>query len=245
MVLVFGWMVLGTLYLLSGAQLTSTFRPLLPEAPVIWTAEMSFQGFVLTMSPPLVGLLALWMVPASDWSRSVSITLVILGALLFVGGIVWDAGSGVALYRDKVVHRASGFGQSLEMDRFVDIRRVETSCVLIVRRGSRDPEPSYVLQFANGNRVDIWSGELRRASKSADDHFAIIKTADATAKRAGAVHAPQRKPDGTLIGKAGCISRLADVLLIPPGVLTPVFKVDLSELKPGEYIIAPEGAEAL
>lgn len=238
--LVFGWIVLSGAYLLSGMELVSTFRAMLSEAPQMWWMEMSFPGFILTMSPLLVGALALWLFPISDGSLVVGVGLVVVGALLLAAGIAWDAGSGIALYRDRVVHRASGFGQPLETDRFTDIRRVEKGCAVIQRRGHSDPEPSYILQFASGNRIDIWRGSPSSERGSAAERFAVILAADAAAIQAGAALAPMRKPDGTLIGQPGCIARLSNDLMIPLPALRAVFRVHPSELKPEEYIIVPQ-----
>lgn len=239
MVLVYGWMAVGGVYMLWGAGAVSMFRARLPETPLMWWPEMSFVGMVLNMSPMLFGMVAIWLVPASDWSRRISVTLVVLGVSGFIAGMVWDTGYGVALYGDRVVHRAAGFGQPLRSDRFADIRRVETSCVVTGRNGT-GAEASYTLEFASGARVDIWRRGPMGHRGSPNERLAVIQAADAAATRNGAVRAPRRKPDGTLIGDAGCIERLADTLTIPPPVISPLFNVDRSELHPGEYVVEPD-----
>lgn len=244
MTLVFGWVGVFFVYMFGGAGVFSLFRVQLPEPPLMWWPEMSFVGFVLTLSPLLFGLLAMWLVPASNWSTGISATLVALGVSCFIGGVAWDASYGVALYSDRVAHRAAGFGQPLHIDRFADIRRVETSCVVTRGRGGGSAEPSYILEFANGDRVDIWRGSHSGRRGSPTERLALIQTADAAATRNGAVRASRRKPDGALIGGAGCIARLADALTIPPPIIAPLFNVDRSELRSGEYVVEPEGGGA-
>ncbi|WP_439473149.1 hypothetical protein [Brevundimonas sp.] len=241
MVLVYGWMAVGGVYMLWGAGAVSMFRAGLAEAPLMWWPEISFVGLVLTLSPLLFGFLAMWLVPVSDWSIRLSVTLVALGVGFFIGGVAWDSSYGVALYSDRVAHRAAGFGQPLHIDRFADVRRVETGCVVMRGRGGGGADPSYILEFANGHRVDIWRGSYSGTRGSAAERFAVVQAADAEVVRVGALRAPQRKPDGTLIGDVGCIERLADTLTIPPPVISPLFGVHRSELRPGEYEIDAEG----
>ena len=234
MVLVYGWMAVGGVYMLWGAGAVSMFRARLPEAPLMWWPEMSFVGMALTMSPMVIGMVGIWLVPASDWWGRISVTLVALGLSGFIAGVVWDAGYGVALYGDRVVHRAAGFGQPLRSERFADIRRTETSCVATGRNG-KGAEASYILEFTSGARVDIWRRGPMGRRGSPTERLALIQAADAAAIRNGAVRAPRRKPDGALIGEPGCIARLADALTIPPPIIAPLFNVDRSELRPGEY----------
>lgn len=241
MTLVFGWVGVFFAYMFWGAGMVSLFRAQLPEPPLMWWPEMSFVGFALTMSPLLFGLLAMWLVPASDWSTGISVTLVALGVGCLIGGVAWDSSYGVALYSDRVAHRAAGFGQPLHIDRFADARRVETACMLIRGRGGGGADPSYILEFANGHRMDIWRGSYSGTRGSATERFAVVRAADAEVTRVGALRAPQRKPDGTVIGDVGCIERLADTLTIPPPVIAPLFGVHRLELRPGEYQIDAEG----
>ena len=240
MALIFGWGVGGAVLMLWGAGAVSTFRTTLPAPPLMWWSEMSFLGFVLTTSPVALGALALWLVPASDWSTKVSVGLVATGVLLFVCGVVWDSGYGVAVYGDRVIHRSAGFGQPLEVHRFADVRRTETSCVVRRGRGGGGAEPSYILEFADGDRIDIWRGSYGGQRGSAVDRLAVVRSADAAAVRAGALRAPQRKPDGALIGDIGCVSLLAERLKVPPETLVPLFSVHQSELQPGEYALEAE-----
>lgn len=241
MALIFGWLAVGALYMFWGAGVVSTFRAGLAEPPLMWWPDMSFVGFVLIMSPVLLGAVALWLVPASDWSRGVSVGLIATGAVLFVAGAVWDASYGVALYPDRVVHQAAGFGQRPQTDRFADIRRVETSCVVRAGRGG-GVIPSYTLGFASGARVDLWRRTGLGVRGDAAERLAVIQAADAAVTRNGALRAPRRKPDGTLIGDPGCLIALGDSLTIPPPVLAPLFNVHQSELRPGEYDVEPDGA---
>jgi hypothetical protein len=241
MALTLGWGALFFAYMFWGAGVVSIFRAQLPEAPLMWWPEMSFVGFVLTLSPLLFGFLAMWLVPVSDWSIRVSVTLVALGVGCFIGGVAWDSSYGVALYSDRVAHRAAGFGQPPHIDRFADVRRVETGCVVMRGRGGGGADPSYILEFTNGHRVDIWRGSYSGTRGSAAERFAVVQAADAEVTRVGALRAPRRKPDGTLIGDVGCIERLADTLTIPPPVIAPLFGVHRSELRPGEYLVEPVG----
>lgn len=240
--LIFGGMVGSAAYILWGAGAVSIFRAMLPSSPLMWWPRMSFIGFFLTMSPLALGALALWLVPVSDWSVKVSVGLVASGVVLFICGIAWDSGSGVALYSDRVVYRVAGFREPLRIGRFADIRRVETSCVVRRGRNRGGAEPSYILQFGDGERIDIWSGSYSSQRGNASARFAFVRAANAAAMRAGAIRAPRRKPDGTLIGDPGCVSLLAKRLKVPEQVVGSLFSLHQSELFPGEYDMAPKGA---
>ena len=235
--LVFGWMALAIpLFLLGGGRVISLFGRGLAEPPLFWWPGTSALGFFLSIGPMVLGALALYLMPRVDWSPRVGTGLVALGVLSAIAGIAWDAGSGVAVYADRVVHRAAGFGQAIHVDRFSDARRIETSCVVTkMRRGPWHAEPQFTLVFRDGRGVELWNRGLGGAGSSWPGRLPAISRAHQTAHQAGAARAPARKPDGALIGDIGCVEQLAEQLDVPLLELAPLFVVDQSELRPGEY----------
>lgn len=240
-ILIIGWALVGNAFYVFDLQgWVSTFRRALPEAPLIWWPEMSFPGFTLVLAPPLVGALSLWIVPAMDYSVRLSATLITLGAALFIAGVVWDSGAGVALYADRVVHRGLGFGRSLETELLSDIRRVETACVVTRGRyGRLSISPVYEVVFDDETGIDIWRGH-GVASTPRVEQLEHVRMVDRAARRAGAVRARTRKPDGSLVGTPGCIPRLANRLAVPAEQIQELFAVDQSQLRPGEIATAAE-----
>lgn len=244
-ILVFGWMALALLgiaaWLLGGLDGFSIFRRDLTQVPLSWEPDMSFAGFVLVMSPMLLGGLACWLVPASGHDPALSRALVALGMIGVLFGLAWDARSGQALYLDRVVTRGPGFTSRLEEHRLSDVVRVEASCVRTRRRRSSgwDPGANYWVFFRDGRQVEVWDlarGRERLNSTAFLDRLDVI---NAAATRAGAVRAPRRRPDGKLLGNAGCVPLLAERMGVSVSRLAPFFNVQQSELREGEYIVVP------
>jgi hypothetical protein len=240
--LVSGWMVFAVLvFLLDGGRHVSTFGRSLVEPPLVWWPEVSAVGFFLTAAPMALGAIALYLMPKVNWSTHVGIVLVGLGAASLVAGLAWDAGAGVAIYPDRVIHRAAGIGQSRYADRFSDAHRIETACIITRTRGGPwHAEPLFTLSFRDGREVELWNRGLGGDGSSWLGRLPIIRLAHKAALDGGAVRAPARKPDGSLIGDRGCVPRLADELGVPLTEVGPLFSVDQSELRPDEYIVVPE-----
>ena len=235
-VLVFGWIGLSApLQLLGGDRLISAFRHGLPSEPLAWWPEVSFVGFVLIFTPMVLGGLACVL---PRWSSSVWTggALVAFGVVAFVAGVLWDASSGVALYPDKLMFRDAGFGKPLETRRFMDIRRTESSCLW-----TRKPRGGLTLNFGDGSRVEIWARGGGWMDRELEARFPIVERVFAAAGQAGAVRAPQRRRDGRTAFDSGCPARLADRLGVPVGRVSALLSVDQTELRPGEYIVSPEG----
>lgn len=241
-ILIFGWMALGLIVGLGAnvAELSPFYSSLQPDV-LMWRPEMSLVGLVLFVSPMVIGGLACWLVPFSGYSRPVSLALVGSGILAFAVGVAWEAGAGVAVYSDRVVHRSSGIGAPLRAERFADIQRVETACSSYRRRGSSSPrvKPIYRVVFASGYSTDVWTGSGTLRGGRSTSAFDTVRLIDSQARAVGAVRAPARKPDGTLIGSRGCLDRLATNLSIGRGELNDLFVVHRSELKAYEYTVRP------
>lgn len=198
---------------------------------------MSLAGLCFMMSPLPLGLVAYWLMPRVDWSARVGAVLLGLGALLWGIGFAWDAGSGVALYPDRVVRREAGFDMPMSSDAFARIWRVEASCNYGRRR---QPEPSYVLWFVDGRPVDIWGDSRIFINRERSVKiFNAVRQADVVINRIGAVRAPQRRADGMTLGSAGCVTRLAEQLGMTRDDVEPLFVVHQSQLRPEEYRVAP------
>lgn len=231
--------LMGALTFGGGAEVISSFRRALPETPLAWWPEMSRVGFALLAGPFLLGAVAMVIMPRVEWSKRVGSALVSIGGVLAAAGVVWDAGSGVAIYDDRIIHKTAGIDSVMQTEMLADARRIETYCVINRGRGgSRRPEPGYVLVFNSGAVLELWSPgpgggpDLPNGLK----HIRIINGA---AERAGAVRAPHRRPDGALIGDQGCLSLLADRLGMPIAQVEPLFRVHQRELRRGEYVVAP------
>ena len=241
-VLVFGWMALGLIVGLgvNVAEL-SPFYNSLPPGVLMWRPEMSLVGLVLFLSPMVLGGLACWLVPFSGYSRPISLVLVGSGILAFAVGVAWEAGAGVAVYPDRIVYRSSGIGAPLRAERFADIQRVETACSSYRRRrfSSLQTDPTYELVFASGYSTDVWDGAGRQNGARRTNVFEVVRLIDQQARAVGAIRAPARKPDGTLIGTRGCLDRLAENLSIRRGELNDLFEVHQSEFNPLEYTVGP------
>lgn len=241
-VLVIGWMGLTfALLILGGNRAISTFGRNLPSPPVVWWPEMSALGFFLLFGPFVLSAVAIFVVPLTGWSRRVGGVLIALGAVSAAAGVAWDAGSGVAVYRHQVVHREAGFGEALRVDRFADAERIETACVITRRRrGPRRAEPRFRLVFSGGRGVELANRGLGGAGGTLAERLSIIRLAHQAAREGGAVRAPARKPDGSMIGSRGCVARLANERDLPLAEIAPLFVVDQSELRPDEYVVVPE-----
>ena len=241
-VLVFGWMALGLIVGLgvNVAEL-SPFYYSLPPGVLMWRPEMSLVGLVLFMSPMVLGALACWLVPFSGYSRPISLVLVGSGILAFAVGVAWEAGAGVAVFPDRIVYRSSGIGAPLRAERFADIQRVETACSNYRGRRSSSlrASPTYNVVFASGYATDVWKGSGTLRGRRAPTALDTVRLIDRHARAVGAVRAPARKPDGTLIGTRGCLDRLAENLSIRRGELSDLFEVHQSELRPNEYLVEP------
>jgi hypothetical protein len=241
-VLIFGWMGLGLVVGLgvNVAEL-SPFHWFLPPGVLVWRPEMSPVGLALFIVPMLLGGLACWLVPFSGYSRSISLGLVGSGILAFAVGMAWEAGAGVAIYPDRIIYRSSGIGVPLRTERFADIQRVETACSSYRRRRSSSWQinPIYEVVFASGYSTDVWRGAGTLRGNQRTNVIDTVRMIDRQARAAGATRAPARKPDGTLIGSAGCLDRLAENLLIGRGDLDALFQIDQSELKEHEYSARP------
>jgi hypothetical protein len=236
-VLFFGWVGFWFTYQAFGAGRVSRFAFDLPEAPLFWWAEMSGPGFFLTMSPIVLSALAYWLLPRTDWSARVGGVLVGAGALLFMCGVVWDSGSGVALYPDRVVTRASGFGQKFESDRFATVWRVEAACHS-GRRGRADP--SYVLWFVDGRPIDIMADSAMFPSRARMMRLLdAVLVANAAVDGIGVPRAPQRNRDGRTLGSAQCVDDVANALNVPRDKVQPLFIVHQAQLRPDEYVVVP------
>jgi hypothetical protein len=219
----------------------SPFHASLPTGVLMWRPEMSLVGLVLFMSPMVLGGLACWLVPFSGYSRPISLVLVGSGTLAFSVGLAWEAGAGVAVYPDRIVYRSSGIGAPLRVERFADIQRVETACSSYRRRGSSSlrANPIYRVVFASGYSTDVWRGSGTFRGHRAPTALDTVRLIDRQARAVGAIRAPARKPDGTLIGTRGCLDRLAETLSIRRGELNELFEVHQSELNPQEYTVGP------
>ena len=240
-VLVFGWIGLSVPMLLGGSRLISAFRQGLPSEPLAWWPEMSFVGFALTFTPLMLGGLAC-VVPPWTRSRRTGVGLVALGVVAFAAGTLWDASSGVALYPDKLMYRDAGLGQPLETRSFMDIRRTESSCVIVRQRGSRAGKPrgGLTLNFGDGRRFEIWDRGGGWMDREREPRLPVVERIFAAAGQAGAVRAPQRRSDGRTAFDSGCPARLADRLGVPVERISALLVVDQSELRPGEYVVIPE-----
>jgi hypothetical protein len=219
----------------------SPFYYSLPPGVLMWRPEMSLVGLVLFMSPMVLGALACWLVPFSGYSRPISLVLVGSGILAFAVGVAWEAGAGVAVFPDRIVYRSSGIGAPLRAERFADIQRVETACSNYRGRRSSSlrASPTYNVVFASGYATDVWKGSGTLRGRRAPTALDTVRLIDRQARAVGAVRAPARKPDGTLIGTRGCLDRLAENLSIRRGELSDLFEVHQSELRPNEYLVEP------
>lgn len=241
-ILIYGWMVVGLLVALgvNVAEL-SPFYSALPSGALMWRPEMSSVGLILFMSPLVFGGLALWLMPLKGYSRLAGAALIGAGVVAFAGGVAWEAGAGMAVYSDRIVHRESGFAEQLRVERFTDIRRVETACSSWRRRGSSSFQnnPTYIVVFASGYSIDVWTGSGTRPRGETASPLEIVRLTDRQARAVDAVRAPARKPDGSRIGSPGCAGRLAESLSIQRSDLQPLFEVHRSELHPDEFTVVP------
>jgi hypothetical protein len=241
-VLVFGWMGLSAFLLFGGNRLISPFLSALPSEPLAWWPEMSVVGLVLTVTPMLLGGLAFWLPLRMIRSVRMGIGLVVFGFLVFAAGVVWDANSGVALFPDRLAYRDAGFGQPLEIRKFADIRRTESSCLNVRQRRSwtRKPRGGLTLNFGDGRRFEIWDRGGGWGDRGQEARLPIVERVFAAAGEAGAVRAPQRRSDGSTAFDSGCPARLADRLGVPLERVSALLVVNQSELRPDEYVVRPE-----
>lgn len=241
-ILIYGWMVLG-LFVALGVNVAefSPFYSALPPGALMWRPEMSLVGLILFMSPLVFGGLALWLMPLAEYSKLAGAILVGAGVVAFAAGVTWEAGAGIAVYSDRIVHRESGFAEELRVERFADIRRVETACSSWRQRGasSFQNNPTYNVVFASGYSADVWTGSGSRPRGETPSALEIVRLIDRQARAVDAVRAPARKPDGTLIGSRGCIGRLAKTLSIERSELQGLFEIHRSELHPDEFTVVP------
>jgi hypothetical protein len=193
---------------------------------------MSSVGLILFMSPLGFGGLALWLVPRTGYSRLAGTVLVGAGVVAFAAGVAREARAGMAVYSDRIVHREAGFVENFRVERFEDVRRVETACSSFRRRGSSSFQnnPTYIVVFTSGYSIDVWTGSGTRPRGETPSALEIVRLIDRQARAADAVRAPARKPDGTLIGSPQCIDRLAENLSIQRSELQSLFEVHQSEL---------------
>jgi hypothetical protein len=237
-VLMFGWMLLGGAYIFGGQTEISTFGRGLHDAPLIWWPEMSGVGFAATMAPFILGGLSLLIMPLVDGSRSLGGGLIAVGSALLVFGIVWDIGSGVAVYPDRVVYRTSGWGAPTRTEYLKDITRIETACVS--RRSLRTgrlPTLDYRARFMSG--YDLW---LARGSSyswfapQTGSRLRAVKAVDVAANAADAVRAPRRNIAGDLLGDRGCIDELAGKYGVKRQEIIGLFNVHRNQLRSSEYV---------
>ena len=243
-VLIFGWMGFGLLgvgvWWLDLVEPLSIFRRDLPAVPLTWEGEMSWLGFILVMSPMLLGTLACWIVPASDYSAPVSWALVVIGAVGALAGVAWDLRSGTAFYGDRVVSRGPGFHSDFATHPLTEIVRVEVSCTLTRRRRSSNwtATPAYWLTFRDAYEVDGWelaTGPGRWNTAETLDRLDVIHLA---ANAADASRAPRRRPNGALMMSERCLPMVADRMGVSVESLQPYFVVHRSELRDGEDRLA-------
>lgn len=242
MVLIFGWV--GLLLLVIAAFKVSGLSPFhasIPPGALQWDQGMSLWGFLLLSAPFALGALAIWLVPWTGYAPLAGRSLVAAGAVSFVLGLLWISRTGHAIYPDRILHRDSSFAE-LRTERFEDIARVEVACVLVRPRRSstKHPSPLYRLVFKSGYSVDVWERGGFTWGRPETPIIDIVRRVDRAARQAGAVRAPARKPDGSLIGDAGCLTRLAADQGFDLDELQRLFEVEMSELRFGEYVLAPE-----
>jgi hypothetical protein len=244
-VLIFGWMGFGFLGVVAWSldllEPLSIFRRDLPAVPLTWEGEMSLLGFILVMSPMLLGILACWLVPASDYSTPVSWALVIVGAVGALAGIAWDLRSGTAFYGDRVVSRGPGFHSDFATHPLTEIVRVEVSCTLTRRRRSSSwtATPAYWLTFRDAYEVDGWelaTGPGRWNTTETLDRLEVIHSAT---NAAGAARAPRRRPNGASMMAERCLPMVADRMGVSVERLQTYFVVHRSELRDREYTLVP------
>jgi len=242
--LIFGWLGFGLLgvgaWSLDLVEPLSTFRRDLPAVPLTWEGEMSFLGFILVMSPVLLGTLACWIVPASDYSAPVSWAFVIVGGVSALAGIAWDLRSGTAFYSDRVVSRGPGFHSDFVVHPLTEIVSVEVSCTLSRRRRSSSwtATPAYWLTFRDAYEVDGWELATGPGRWNTAETLARLDMIHIAANAAEASRAPRRRPNGAMMMSQRCLPMVADRMGVSVDRLQPYFVVHQSELHEGEYRVA-------
>lgn len=235
-ILVFGWIGLALVLFGGGATFISIFGRTLGDVPLYWWPEMSGLGFAGVLAPMVVGAFACWIMPRANWSPRLGAGLVTTGYALFLLGLSWDVGSGVALYTDRVVYRPSGWGVPAQTEHFRDIARIETACVIERgRRGQRQPNFAYRARFANGYDLWLnWGSTLFGLNQQYEQKLQAVKAVDRAANTAGATRAPRRDIDGDILGDRGCVDRLADRYGVTRAEIADLFSVHQDQLRPGE-----------
>ncbi len=240
-ILIFGWFGLALVLFGGGQTFISLFGRTLVGVPLYWWPEMSGLGFAGVIAPMVLGAFALWVMPRADWSPRLGASLVATGYVLFLLGLGWDVGSGVAVYPDRVVHRPSGWRQPTQTEHLRDVARIETACVFETgRRGQRLPNFDYRARFASGYDLWLnWGATLFGLNQQYEQKLRTVKAIDSAANTAGATRAPRRDINGNALGDRGCVDRLAERYGVTRGEIADLFVVHQDQLRPGEYTTVP------